>query len=135
LEEFYYELTIIPENSVEIFADLITTLTGEAIEINKDSIVARSEESLEDIEFGINEFASAVGIACQTKLEKKKNEDWIKKYQESVKSIEVGQFFVRPSWEDKKEDKIDIIIDPALSFGSGHHETTNACLEAVSAYV
>ena len=27
---------------------------------------------------------------------------------------------------------IDIIIDPALAFGSGHHESTNMCLQAIS---
>lgn len=35
----------------------------------------------------------------------------------------------------KKEGKIDIIIDPALSFGSGHHETTSSCIEAIDEFV
>lgn len=35
----------------------------------------------------------------------------------------------------KKENKIDIIIDPALSFGSGHHETTSSCIEAIDEFV
>ncbi|MBD3830485.1 MAG: 50S ribosomal protein L11 methyltransferase [Arcobacter sp.] len=29
----------------------------------------------------------------------------------------------------------DIIIDPALSFGSGHHETTSSCIEAIDEFV
>ena len=35
----------------------------------------------------------------------------------------------------KKDGKIDIIINPALSFGSGHHETTSSCIEAIDEFV
>lgn len=135
MEEFYYELVIEPESSEEIFVDLLDTLTQSAIELSDGKLISRSEENLEDVEAGILEFAKALNINCKTSLEKKKNEDWIKKYQESVEPIEVGKFFVRPSWCEEKKDKIDIIINPALSFGSGHHETTNTCLEAISKYV
>lgn len=135
MEEFYYELKIQTNDRIDLLSDLLTTLTNEAIEIEEKFLIARSMDSLVDVEFGINEFAKALGIKCTTKCEKKKNEDWIKKYQESVKAIEVGKFFIRPSWEKNISDKIDIIINPALSFGSGHHETTNACLEAISKYV
>lgn len=34
-----------------------------------------------------------------------------------------------------KKDKINIKIDPALAFGSGHHATTFSCLEAIGSYV
>jgi ribosomal protein L11 methyltransferase len=135
LKEFYYELTVEPKSSQDIFLDLLTQLTQSAIEIEQNKFISRSEENLEDVEFGIKEFANALGVECKTTLIEKKNEDWIKKYQESVKAIEVGKFFVRPSWIDKKDDKIDIIINPALSFGSGHHETTNSCLVAISKYI
>lgn len=135
MQDYYYELQLFPKENKDVFLELLTQLTQNAIEETENSIIARSEEDLSDVEFGIIEFSKAVNILCETKLEKKKNEDWITKYQESVKSIEVGKFFVRPSWEDAKNDKIDIIIDPALSFGSGHHETTNACLESISKYI
>lgn len=135
MKEFYYELTIDTISSQEIFLDLLTQLTESAIEIEENKLISRSEEDLSDVEFGINEFAKALNIECKTSLIKKKNEDWIKKYQESVKAVEVGKFYVRPTWIDKKDDKIDIIINPALSFGSGHHETTSSCLLAISKYV
>ncbi len=135
MEEFYYELKIQASEKIDLLTELLATLTNEAIEIDKDFLIARSMESLENVEFGIIEFAKALNIECRTKHSRKKNEDWIKKYQESVQAIEVGKFFIRPSWVEKKSNKIDIIINPALSFGSGHHETTNACLEAISKYV
>ncbi len=135
MSEYYYELIIKPENHFELFIDLIVSLTNEAIEEEHGVIIARSENSLENIEFGVKKFAKALNIKCDTKLTKKENIDWIKQYQESVKSIAIGNFFIRPSWEEKKDDKIDIIVDPALSFGSGHHETTSSCIEAIDEFV
>ncbi len=135
MEDYYYELEVTPSDNIEIFTDLVTTLTQNAIEECQNSVIARSVEDLADVEFGIQQFAQAVNISCETKLSKKRNEDWIAQYQKSVKSIEVGKFYVRPSWEEARENAIDLIIDPALSFGSGHHETTNTCLQAISQYV
>ena len=135
MQEYYYELTIQAKEDLNLFLDLITALSDDALEECDDSIIIRSEEDLKEIEFGINEFAKAMNLKCKVILEKKKNEDWIKIYQESVKAIAVGKFYVRPQWCEADKDLIDIIINPALSFGSGHHETTNACLEAISKYV
>lgn len=135
MSEYYYELTIKPSGNYELFLDLLSSLTDEAIEESDGILIARSESELSDIEFGIQEFAKALNTACETTCEKKENIDWIKQYQQSVKSVEIGNFFIRPSWEDKKDNKIDIIIDPALSFGSGHHETTSSCVEAIDKYV
>ena len=135
MTEYYYELTIKPNEEYDAFVDLVTSLTNEAIEESEKTIIARSEEDLSDMEFGIKEFAKALDVKCETVLLKKENIDWIKQYQESVKSVEVGNFYIRPSWDEAKEDKINIIIDPALSFGSGHHETTSSCIEVISEYV
>ncbi|MGB9801464.1 MAG: 50S ribosomal protein L11 methyltransferase, partial [Arcobacter sp.] len=92
MKENYYELVINVKSSQELFIDLLTQLTQGAVEIEENVLIARSEENLEDVELGINEFAKALGVECKTSIEVKKNEDWIKKYQESVKAVEVGKF-------------------------------------------
>ena len=135
MSKYYYELSITPKDNYDFFLDLLSNLTNEAIEEDEGTLISRSEESLEDVAFGIKVFAQKIGVECDINLEKKENIDWIKKYQESVKSIEIGNFFIRPEWQEKKEGKIDIIINPALSFGSGHHETTNSCIQAIDKYV
>lgn len=135
MSEYYFELTINPNKNYELFLDLLTSLTNNAIEELDGTLIARSEEDLSDVEEGIIQFAKALSIECKTSHLKKENIDWIKQYQESVKSVEIGNFYIRPSWEAKRENKIDIIINPALSFGSGHHETTSSCIEAIDKYV
>ena len=135
MSKYYFELTLKPDNHYELFLDLVDSLTVDAIEEDDGAVIIRSEDELDDLKFGIEEFANALSTNCKITYEKKKNIDWIKQYQESVKSVEIGNFFIRPSWEEKKEGKIDIIINPALSFGSGHHETTSSCVEAIDEYV
>ncbi len=135
MSEYYYELIIKPNEHYQAFLDLLLSLTDGAIEEDDGSLIVRSESDLSDIEFGMTQFSDALNVACEIKCSKKENIDWIKKYQESVKSVEIGNFYIRPSWEEKKDDKIDIIINPALSFGSGHHETTSSCIQSIDKYV
>ncbi len=141
MEKYYYELLIQPSLYYELFLDLASSLTHDAIEESDETIIIRSEETLDDVEAGIQAFAKELSIAfdtqieCKTTLLKKENKDWIKIYQDSVQPIEVGNFYIHPSWHEGREDKVDIIIDPTLAFGSGHHETTNRCLKAIENYV
>jgi len=141
LEKYYYELQIQPSLYYELFLDLASSLTQDAIEEYEETIIIRSEETLDDIESGIIAFAKELSTAfdtqieCKTILTKKENIDWIKAYQKSVQPIEVGNFYIHPSWCEPQDGKINIVIDPTLAFGSGHHETTNRCLKAIEKYV
>lgn len=64
------------------------------------------------------------------------NKDWIEAYKQSILPVSVGGFYIRPSWHKSATEEglelQDIIIDPALAFGSGHHATTSMCLELLS---
>ena len=46
----------------------------------------------------------------------------------------VDKIYIRPSWEEPLNGVTNIIIDPALAFGSGHHESTNSCLQLLQKY-
>jgi len=134
MQEYYYELTITPSRSYDDFLQLVMNLTQEAVEESNGSIIARSTDDLELIQYGIEQFANAIDVKCETTLSKHKNEDWINNYKNAIQPVEVANFYVRPSWVEPKENLVNIIIDPALSFGSGHHETTSSCLEALDRY-
>ena len=141
MEKYYYELSVTPDSYYELFLDLVASLTQDAIEEDNGTIIIRSTDTLDDLKDGIEAFRSELSLAfnttikCKTSVEKKENQDWIKLYQQSVKPIEVDKFYIHPSWDTPKDGKINITIDPTLAFGSGHHETTNSCLKAISKYV
>ena len=140
MDKYYYELTIKPNLYYELFLDLASSLTNDALEELDETIIIRSETALDDVESGVLAFAKELSnafdteIICDTLLEKKENQDWIKLYQESVQPIEVGTFYIHPSWCEPMTERKNILIDPTLAFGSGHHETTNSCLLAVEKY-
>lgn len=138
MDKIYYELTVTLDNHfVEFIADFISSITDDGIELGKDQIIVRSESDLTFVKNAlvslVDEMNNAIAISYQ--LEEKENKDWIKSYQDSVQPIEAGKFYIFPSWYEAKENFINIKIDPALAFGSGHHATTFSCLEAISEYV
>ncbi len=141
MQETYHELTIRPTGHIDLFLDFVQTLFPDTIEVSEDSLILRSEEPLEDVAWGVEVFAKALGeklsedIGVDTTLQTKENIDWIAKYREAIDPVEVDDFYVYPSWESPKEGKRNIMIDPALAFGSGHHETTASCIEAIGRYV
>ena len=56
------------------------------------------------------------------------NESWKKKFQ----PIDVGQnLSIIPPWEEPRSGRINLIIDPGMAFGTGHHDTTRTCLEHI----
>jgi len=122
---------------VEFVADFIGTLSSDGIELGRGEIVVRSESDVTFIQEALTQLATELGegVTLSSHIEQKENVDWIKQYQDSIEPILAGKFYIFPSWYPPKEDAINIKIDPALAFGSGHHATTFSCLEAVSRYV
>jgi len=138
MQDKYYELTItLNDDLVEFIADFILNIYGEGVELGKGKIVVRSESDLTFVKDALVSLAGTLNgdIEMNYTLEEKENVDWIKTYQDSVQPIEAGKFYIFPSWYEPKKNFINIKIDPALAFGSGHHATTFSCIEAISTYV
>lgn len=65
------------------------------------------------------------------------DEDWVKNWKALFSSFPIGErFLVKAPWaEDVKTDREILVIDPAASFGSGLHESTKLCVQALERYV
>ena len=141
MDKTYYELSITPSDAYSQIIDFIFSLGFDAVEERDGTIILRTENSPDMLLFGLEELKKRLStfldkeISLNLHIEEKENRDWIKEYQNSIKPIEIGSFYIRPQWEDKIENKIDIQINPALAFGSGHHETTSSCIEVLEKYI
>ena len=64
-------------------------------------------------------------------------DDWKDKYKETFKGFSPCKgLHVVPPWETGEDrDGTVIVIDPGMAFGTGSHETTAMCLEAVKEHV
>ncbi len=55
--------------------------------------------------------------------------DWNEAWKKNFTPIDIGErLIIIPSWLQVETDRIPIIIDPGMVFGTGHHETTQTCL-------
>lgn len=63
--------------------------------------------------------------------------DWAENWKDHFSSMRVGEnIVIKPSWEkpELKENDIVIELDPGMAFGTGTHETTFMCAEALEKY-
>jgi ribosomal protein L11 methyltransferase len=70
---------------------------------------------------------------CETRYLQQR--DWVSEVNKSFKPIRSGRFFVYGSHYEEAvpDDVTPILIDAGMAFGSGEHETTSTCLEALDA--
>jgi ribosomal protein L11 methyltransferase len=72
------------------------------------------------------------GVIRKIERTKVENTDWLYEWKKHWKPTETGRFIVAPPWEEVTAgDKIVITIEPAMAFGTGTHETTRLCLQAI----
>ena len=62
-------------------------------------------------------------------------QDWVAKVRRELAPVEAGRFFVYGSHDADKlpGDRIPLLIEAAMAFGTGHHGTTLGCLRAFDA--
>jgi ribosomal protein L11 methyltransferase len=59
--------------------------------------------------------------------------DWLEEWKQSWQPVEIGRFIIAPPWFDidERADRLIIRIEPGMAFGTGTHETTRLCLNAI----
>jgi len=65
------------------------------------------------------------------------DQDWVAKVRRELAPVEAGRFFVYGSHDADKvpDDKVALLIEAAMAFGTGHHGTTLGCLRALDALI
>jgi len=73
------------------------------------------------------------GLEVDYKVQEIENQNWNKLWESNFNPIEVGgQCYVRATFHEAKPDfPYEIIIDPKMSFGTGHHQTTSMMLQYI----
>src|SRR5215218_3964832 len=59
--------------------------------------------------------------------------DWLEEWKQNWQPVEIGRFIIAPPWSELGDthDRLVIRIEPGMAFGTGTHETTRLCLEAI----
>ena len=92
---------------------------------------------VQDIFQEIKEFCE-IGKGTVT-LSETEDKDWINNWKTFFKPFRAAEnIVIKPTWEEyEKENEEDILIeiDPGIAFGTGSHETTKLCIQALDKYV
>lgn len=54
---------------------------------------------------------------------------WVAKFKETFKPIETDKIVICPEWQTVQTDKLTLLLDTGVAFGTGQHETTSMCLQ------
>ena len=78
----------------------------------------------------------AAGIPYTVETAGVEQEDWQNGWRKYYHPLEIGRrLAVVPSWQEYDTDRVKLLLDPGLAFGTGGHETTSLCLEALDELV
>lgn len=86
----------------------------------------------------LSERYAAEGIEHRIDTSGCMEEDWRNNWKQYFNPMPVGErLLIRPSWREDYDpgDRAVLNIDPGLAFGTGSHETTRLCLEAIEKYL
>ena len=76
------------------------------------------------------------GIDYQLNTTGVEQEDWQNGWKKFYHAMDIGErLAIVPGWEDYDTDRIKIVMDPGMAFGTGTHETTSLCLETLDSLV
>lgn len=113
---------LIAELGEKAFESFIETETGISAFVQKD---LWSENILEDIQILENpEFK------IDYTFEEIEQVNWNEEWEKNFEPIDVdGKCHVRAPFHEKTNAEYDIVIEPKMSFGTGHHETTHMMIQ------
>lgn len=135
MDKYYHELSLKIDQKQEQFVQLAFDLGFDAVEEKDDCLIIRSCEDLAIYKQAFLHFADGLGLKnCEISLLQKENKDWVEEYKASISPIQIDDIYIHSSWQKPNPKLINVMIDPALAFGSGHHPSTNACLKFVQMY-
>ena len=84
----------------------------------------------------VEERLHALGVEAPIIFQPIVDKNWNVVWEDTLVPVTAGPFLVKPTWTDAPADhdaRFVIEIDPKMSFGTGHHESTRLVLRLLSA--
>jgi len=133
----YYEFTIsAPDDSREAIINRLAEMGSTGFLEKDGKILAYFEEkaNLPGICDSLSRFrdvlrSSGLDPAFSFEYSILPEKDWSENWKKNFVPIDIGEnLTIIPSWLKKETERIPVIIDPGMVFGTGYHETSQTCL-------
>jgi ribosomal protein L11 methyltransferase len=129
MNSFYYELKIETETELqEILIAELSDINFEGFYQDNEILTAYSTSDMV-LKNELEEILAKYGVKSY-QLEKLKNQNWNEEWEKNFDSISIGnELYIRAQFHPEKTTcKNTILIQPKMSFGTGHHSTTKLVL-------
>ena len=127
-----YHFDVTPVENSNLFSAWLSSFPFESFEITQIGVTAYIPFDKDNL---IDEIACLnvpfKNIYAKLKIEDIKGKNWNRIWESQFKPIVVKDFTLRASFHQPAKTKNEIIIDPQMSFGTGHHATTQLMLEQI----
>lgn len=127
---FSLEIECDPDDRELLIADLWDHHSAGIVELSS----ARVRAFFEDTE----DRSELMQLFPGSTIRIEENRDWVQSARDLLQPMEVGaRFFLAPQWRDDPTPagRFRIVVNPGMAFGTGVHETTRLCLEALEEFV
>lgn len=97
-------------------------------------VYADEHASVEDCIAFVSDRFSSENITYEVEIKHVDEEDYANSWKQYYKPIKIGNSIVIvPEWEpyEKADGEITVTLNPGMAFGTGTHETTSMCIEAL----
>ncbi len=129
-----YKFKVTPlDPGAEILVAELGELAFESFEETENGIIAYIQEQFdeEDLLAGIQLLRNP-SFSIEFHKEKIEQINWNEEWEKNFHPIRVGnECHIRAPFHPKEEAKFDIIIEPKMSFGTGHHATTFQVIQLI----
>jgi len=136
----YFELTFMVkplEPTRDVLVDELSVLPFDTFLETEDGVKAYVDQSL----FNANElsaedhfpYSSSIAESIEWTISEIQQENWNAKWESDFKPIVVGnRVSVIAPFHDRIKADYELVIEPKMSFGTGHHQTTYQMLDFLS---
>ena len=97
-------------------------------------VYADEHTSVEDCIAFVSDRFSSENITYEVEIKHVDEEDYANSWKQYYKPIKIGnRIVIVPEWEpyEKADGEITVTLNPGMAFGTGTHETTSMCIEAL----
>src|ERR1035437_6157717 len=127
---FSLEIDCDPEDQDLLIAELWEQGSAGIVELNPQTVRSFFDDDVNR--------AALLELYPGARQREEETRDWVQSSRDLLQPMEVGRrFYLVPQWRDDAapDGRFRIAVNPGMAFGTGVHETTRLCIEALEDYL
>lgn len=95
------------------------------------------EALLNDVERTLAQVSDAQLGSLAIRKENANDETWLNEWKKHFNPIHIGRIVIVPEWIEYQAASSEVVfrIDPGAAFGTGQHQTTQLCIDAIQQHI